>query len=105
MKQDDDFLWRQFCRLGEMMGDGLHHEAGGRWISCEYKRLSRILMPDVFAEMRKNKADAVDVQMDKLIKTVKCKKCGGDLRQSRKGSKVAYCNDCNTRYVGVKKKD
>jgi len=46
-KASDDFHWRQFCKLGEMMGDGLHHEADGKWIAIEYKKLSRILIPEI----------------------------------------------------------
>ena len=30
--KDNEHLWRQFCRLGEMMGDGLHYEPDGKWI-------------------------------------------------------------------------
>lgn len=36
----NEHLWRQFEKLGEMMGDGLHHEADGKWISVEYKKLA-----------------------------------------------------------------
>lgn len=25
MARDNEFEWRQFCRLGEMIGDGLHY--------------------------------------------------------------------------------
>ena len=56
-----DFLWTQFCRLGEMIGDGLHNEPDGRWISKEYSRLRRILIPvtkeeyDAKREWRKTK--------------------------------------------------
>lgn len=29
-KKDKDFLYRQLINLGDMMGDGLHHEPGGK---------------------------------------------------------------------------
>lgn len=41
---NDKFLWNQFCRLREMIGDGLHHEEP--WISKEYKKLQKILIPE-----------------------------------------------------------
>jgi hypothetical protein len=31
--KDNEHLWRQFCKLGEMMGDGLHYEPDGKWIA------------------------------------------------------------------------
>ena len=42
MARENEFEWRQFCRLGEMIGDGLHYEES--WISKEYKRLQKNLI-------------------------------------------------------------
>ena len=98
-----DFLWTQFCRLGEMIGDGLHNEPDGRWISKEYSRLRRILIPvtkeeyDAKREWRKTKNEKIDTQMAKLLENKKCD-CGGIIKQKRSGTKVAYCQDCKTRY-------
>ena len=39
-------------QLGDMMGDGLHHEPDGYWIPKEYKRILRALG---IAPKRKNK--------------------------------------------------
>lgn len=99
-KEENQFLWRQFCRLGEMMGDGLHHEPDGKWIEREYKHLARILIPELKTqdkERRKLKALNIDEQMQKLLLERKCS-CGGTLKQSRSGSKVCYCTECNARY-------
>ena len=63
MPRDNEFEWNQFCRLGEMMGDGLHHEPDGKWISKEYRRLSRILVPEIKeAEQKARKAKAENIQ-------------------------------------------
>lgn len=97
----NQFEWMQFCRLGEMMGDGLHHEPDGKWIAKEYRRLAKILIPETRAEstvMRKLKNANIDIQMAKLLDAKKCN-CGGDIKQKRSGTKVAYCTTCNTRYV------
>lgn len=100
VERENEFEWNQFCKLGEMMGDGLHHEPDGKWISREYRRLAKILIPEIKEqdkERRKLKAKSVDTQMQKLLEVKTCS-CGGKLRQSRAGSKIAYCTVCNGRY-------
>jgi len=100
MERNNEFEWNQFCRLGEMMGDGLHHEPDGRWIAREYKRLAKILIPDIReAETlnRKVKNARVDEQMAEFLEDKSCS-CGGKLKQSRSGSKVLYCQTCSLRY-------
>lgn len=104
-KASDDFHWRQFCRLGEMMGDGLHHESDGKWIVREYNQLARILIPEFKEkekERRKLKSERINEHMQKLLLEKKCE-CGGMLIQSRSGSKVCYCSKCNQRYKAGKK--
>lgn len=107
-KKENQHLWNQFCKLGEMMGDGLHHEPDGKWISKEYRRLAKILLPEdkEYKSMaRKAKATSIDLQMSNLLANRKCS-CGGEIKQNRSGCKVAYCQSCNARYVArvVKKK-
>ena len=97
--------WDQFCRLGEMMGDGLHHESDGKWITREYKRLSKGLIPEVKKveqERRKLRASATNEKINNMLSTFRCS-CGCELKQSRSGSKVAYCTGCNLRYKAGKK--
>jgi hypothetical protein len=101
VSNDNQHLWRQFCRLGEMMGDGLHYEPDGKWIAKEYRHLAEILIPETKQEssaIKKLKTADVNTQMLKLLEGKKCK-CGGDIKQSRSGAKVAYCEICNQRYV------
>lgn len=77
-KQHDKRLWDQFCRLGEMMGDGLHHEPDGKWIAREYRQLSKILIPEIkkeHSQLRKIRAANINVQMAKLLENKKCD-CG-----------------------------
>ena len=95
MKQirENDLEWRQFCRLGEMMGDGLHYESDGKWIAKEYNKLAKLLIPELsknHKELRKAKTDAINEQMGKLLQGKKCN-CGGEIKQGRSGSKIAYC--------------
>lgn len=106
--KDNEVEWNQFCKLGEMMGDGLHNEPDGKWITKDYNRLAKILIPELkeeSKERRRLKAISIDSQMVKLIEKIKCS-CGGNLKQARSGSKVAYCQneDCKKRYKANKKK-
>ena len=106
MDQDNKHLWDRFCRLGEMMGDGLHHESDGKWIERDYKALSKILIPEiaeVYNTRRSEKGHRLNQQMSTLLQEKKCS-CGGQLRQSRSGSVIAYCMVCNSRYKAAKRK-
>lgn len=105
-KTDDKFLWDQFARLGEMIGDGLHNEPDGKWITKDYNRLSRILLPDMHKRLRMQKREAMDKQMAELLVKFKCNKegCGGDLIQTRKGCKTAVCVKCGAGYKATKEK-
>jgi hypothetical protein len=106
---EESFEMRQFCRLGEMIGDGLHNEPDGRWISKEYARLSKLLFPktkeekEFTAKVRKSKNEALDIKMKELLASKECK-CGGSIKQSRSGSLVAYCEKCKARYSAKYKK-
>ena len=98
--------WRQFCKLGEMMGDGLHREPGGSWISKEYRALARILIPEFKKHEKAKRAYwtmFANTQMGYLLEKTKCA-CGGTLKQSRSGSRIAYCQSCNARYKATTKK-
>ena len=39
-ERENQDLWNRFIRLGDMMGDGLHHEPDGKWIERDYKPIS-----------------------------------------------------------------
>jgi hypothetical protein len=101
MERDNEFEWRQFCKLGEMIGDGLHHE--DPWISKEYKRLQKILLPETKEEkeyknkVRKLKNENIDNQISERLKTDRCQ-CGSELKQIRSGSKKVKCVKCENRY-------
>lgn len=97
-QSDRDFLSRQFIRLGDMMGDGLHHEPDGKWISTEYRKISKLLYPEEFKRKRKQKADQINNRINELLKENKCRKCNSELKQSRSGSRILNCTQCNSKY-------
>lgn len=99
-------LWDTFIRLGERIGDGDLEGDEKRWIEKEYKRLSKILVPEIKeADKLKRQARAVHIneQMAKLLAIKKCS-CGGEMEQSRSGSKICYCKICNKRHKATSSK-
>jgi hypothetical protein len=103
-EKDNKFEWSQFCRLGEMIGDGLHLEPDGKWISKEYNRLARLLMPDVYEAQRTYKKESVDKAVEEKLKQDKCPKCEGELKQTRSGCKVVKCQSCGSKFKYKSKK-
>ncbi len=101
-----DRLWDTFARLGERIGDGDMDANEAKWVNREYKRLSRILVPEIneaYKNKRKAKAIHINEQMAKILAEKKCT-CGGQLLQSRSGSKIAYCKECDKRHKATKSK-
>lgn len=90
-----DFLHSQLIKLGDMMGDGLHHEPDGKWIPREYKKVMKALG---IGPKRRNNSEAINKAMVPRLKDVKCQKCQGDLKQTKSGSKRGKCVGCGARY-------
>jgi hypothetical protein len=106
-REHPQHLWGQFARLGEMMGDGLHYESDGKWITKEYKRLMLLLCPDIKeaqSAQKKIKNAAVDEKIKSLIAKKPCP-CGGNLTQSRSGSLILNCDGCKKRFKAVTSKN
>ena len=92
-------LHSQLIKLGDMMGDGLHLEADGRWISKEYKQTLRALG---MLPKKKNNSVAINEAMTKRVNDVKCGKCEHQLKQTRSGSKRAICSNCGGKWQLLK---
>lgn len=90
-----DRLHRDLVKLGDMMGDGLHLEPDGKWISTEYRRICRALG---YTAPRRNRTDAINERMAERVKEVNCQLCQGELKQSRSGSMKAICKRCGTKW-------
>lgn len=50
---DNERLHNQLIRLGDMLGDGLHHESDGAWIPGGYRRVSKALFPEMYKDIAK----------------------------------------------------
>ncbi len=98
---DRSFEWQQFARLGDMIGDGLHHE--DKWILKEYKRLQKILIGDCpevkkFKKSRaQEKNQTINLLVKKRLEQDKCP-CGSHMQQSRSGSLVVKCTSCPKKF-------
>ncbi|HCY85358.1 MAG TPA: hypothetical protein DHV36_09520 [Desulfobacteraceae bacterium] len=95
MDSNKDFLHRQLIRLGDMMGDGLHHEPDGKWIPREYKKIARAL--GLIPKHKKN-TKGINEFMKKAIQKHRCQKCDETLKQTRSGSLRATCTGCGAKY-------
>lgn len=85
---------RRLVKLGDMMGDGLHLEPGGGWITKEYRRAMKQagMMPT-----KPRDTTGIDEYMAKRVTEEKCN-CGGTLEQTRKGSFRAKCIVCGAKW-------
>lgn len=93
-------LYAQLIKLGDMMGDGLHHEPGGKWIEKEYGKILRLL--DLIP---KKDYTARNEKVAKWCVGKTCDKCGGGLKQTRSGSNRVICTECKTKYQLTTKKN
>ena len=100
-KETKDNLHNKLIRLGDMMGDGLHHEPGGKWISREYRQTC-IALGIIENPKRRNNSAAIDERMQQRVADVPCGECGGILRQTRSGSKRALCQSCGSKWALLK---
>ncbi len=107
-KESEELMWRNFIRLGEMLGDGDYDS----WVPKEYKRLLKILCPPTEeekqrkSENRRLKNKNIDKQISERLETDRCSKCSSELKQTRSGSKVVQCTnqECKARYQYKSKK-
>lgn len=103
LKRNNDHLYQQLVRLGDMMGDGLHLEPDGKWIEEEYNNICMFL--GLIKGAKKRDSKSIDEFMKDRVTQVKCC-CGGNLKQSRKGSFIGICINCGKKYkLGVRKRN
>ncbi len=97
---NEEFLYDQLIKLGDLMGDGLHLEPEGKWIEKEYKRIAKELR---LIPKRENRKEEINTFMRKRIIFAKCD-CSGGLKQTRSGSLIAQCKECGQKYrLGCRK--
>lgn len=105
MVTNNSLMWDRFARLGDMIGEEDHDNMAE--IRREYKRLMLILCPEIKEELkikRQAKNQKLNEAVLKALETIKCKKCNGDLKQTRSGSKTVKCEPCGVKYTFKTKK-
>lgn len=98
--EDKDFLHRQLIKLGDMMGDGLHHEPDGKWIPKEYKKILKALG---MLPTKKRDFKGIDEAMEIRLSTFNCPECKGKLKQTKSGSLRAICQTCDLKFQVLKR--
>lgn len=106
--QDKEWMWSQFIRLGDRIGDGDYEP----YMVKEYKRLMKILCPPteeekaIKSENRRKKNENMDKQIKERLEKDKCSKCNSALKQTRKGSKIVQCinEECKAKWQYKSKK-
>ena len=92
-------LHNQLIKLGDMMGDGQHHEPDGKWIEREYRKVCKALG---IIKNRPRRTDEINNRMAQRVADVSCGKCGGTLKQTRSGSKRSICQSCGAKWQLLK---
>lgn len=80
-------LHHRLIKLGDMMGDGLHHEDGS--ITREYRKVARALYPEMFSKKKRKPSQ-------KFIKSLTPCQCGAKslkLKTTYEGILI-FCPDC-----------
>ncbi|EJF0838612.1 zf-TFIIB domain-containing protein [Klebsiella pneumoniae] len=95
-------LHSQLVKLGDMIGDGLHLEPGGKWISSEYRKIARALGYSAPRKSHKRNPEGIkeiDRLMAQRVAEEECPSCKALLlEQTRSGSMTAACTRCGGRY-------
>lgn len=97
--EDKKRLHSQLVKLGDMMGDGLHHEPDGKWIRREYNQVLKALG---ISTSKPRNVSGINERMAQRVEDVKCPKCSGNLKQTRSGSKRAKCESCGSKFQLLK---
>lgn len=82
---------QRLVKLGDMMGDGLHNEPGGEWITKEYRNAMK--QAGIAPPRQRSDPASINEFMARRVTTEKCT-CGGSLAQTRSGSFRAKCAAC-----------
>lgn len=102
---DKQYLYGQLVKLGDMIGDGLHYESDGKWITKEYNQVARalgLIPKKKRASKSPEMVEKVNSMMTKRTGEVQCTKCAGQLKQSRSGSMRARCQSCGASFQLLK---
>jgi cupin superfamily acireductone dioxygenase involved in methionine salvage len=102
-KQEIRWLYQQLDKLGQMIEDDDEWGATRRELNREYRRVVKALArlePDKWKDILslRKPSEKYDKLVADFCREHKCRKCGGDMRQSRSGSLRIVCKQCGAKY-------
>lgn len=81
-------LHKELVKLGDMMGNGLHHEEP--WIAKEYRKVAKLLYP----EMYPTKKHKPSQQLVRTLKECDCGQKGWSFARYKNGLVGLNCKKC-----------
>ncbi|EGR4074788.1 hypothetical protein DDO73_17160 [Vibrio cholerae] len=66
-----DRLHKDLIKLGDMIGEGLHLEPDGKWISRDYRRTLKALGHDIPQKPRVSHLPQINERMEQRVREVK----------------------------------
>lgn len=105
--EGNQHLWDRFIWLGDKIGEGDLEPSELKGYNREYKRLMKILVPEVAEDLKKarqQRNQMINEAAKKFLDEHPCPECGGPRQQTRSGSKTITCTPCNLRWTLTSKK-
>lgn len=102
-RQEIRRLYQQLDKCGQMIADDDEWGATRRELNREYRRIVMALArlePEKWKDlpMMRKPSEKYDAKVADFCREHKCRKCGGELHQSRSGSLRVVCQQCGAKY-------
>ncbi len=102
-RKEIHWLYQQLDKCGQMIAEDDEWGATRRELNREYRRIVKALArlePDKWRDlpMLRKPSEKYDTLVADFCTKHKCRKCGGDMRQSRSGSLRVVCLQCGAKY-------
>lgn len=97
------WLYHQLDRCGQMIAEDDEWGEARRDYNREYRRIIKALArlePEKWREFRftQKPSEKYDAKVAEFCQQHKCRKCGGQMKQSRRGSLRIVCQECGAKY-------
>lgn len=108
-KKEISWLYHRLDMCGQLIAEDDEWGAARREYYREYSRIIKALAklePEKWKglTMLRKPSEKYDSLVADFCKNHKCKKCGGELKQTRSGSLRVICTQCNSKYQLKKKR-
>jgi hypothetical protein len=86
---DNDQSYQQLIKLGDMMGDGMHHQ--DPWIAKEYRKTLKSLHPEMFPKKQRKPTQSII----KTLHVCTCGAIGWTFKRFSPFGVQLYCKGCD----------